>query len=61
MADDVAPLYLGCAFEALARAELIAGNQQKIRQYLEEAPRIADTVPDPEANRWLLDDLSSLT
>ena len=61
MTDDVAPLYLGYAFEALAGAELIAGNQQKMKQYLGEALRIADTVPDPEAKRWLLDDLSSLT
>jgi len=58
---DVAPLYVGYAYEALARAEMVGGNHEKMEQYLGEALRIVDTVPDPEAKRWLLDDLSSLT
>ncbi len=58
--DDVPPFYLGYAYEALSRAELVAGNAEKTEQYRVEALRVAETLPDPEAKQWLLDDLATL-
>ena len=58
--DDIAPFYLAYAYEAMARAELVAGNREKMEKYLGQAQRVADTVSDPEAKKWLLDDLGTI-
>ena len=58
--DDVAPFYLAYAYEALARAELVADNPRRMASCLDQARRIADTVPDEETRQWLLDDLSAI-
>ncbi len=58
--DDMPPFYLAYAYEALARAELVAGECQTMASYLDEAHRIAETVPDEDAQSWLLDDLKTI-
>ena len=51
----------GYAYEALARAESIAGNRAKVEEHLVEARRAADKVTDEESRGWLVDDLNSMT
>jgi tetratricopeptide (TPR) repeat protein len=58
--EEVAPFYLGYAYEALARAEMVAGNAEKKEQYLREAERIAETLPNPDAKNWLMEDLQTI-
>lgn len=58
--DDVPPFYLGYAYEALARAAQVIGDQKEMKKYLEEANRVAELIADPEAKKWLLDDLESI-
>ncbi len=58
--EGIAPFYLGYAYEALARAEAVAGNQAKMTQYLNQARQVAETVPDAEAQKTLLADLETV-
>ncbi|RPI35180.1 MAG: hypothetical protein EHM70_00470 [Chloroflexota bacterium] len=58
--EGVEPALLGYAYEALARAELIAGNRDKAQDYIEKAHQAAVREPDPEDRRLLLADLASL-
>ena len=58
--DDVLPFYLGYAYEALARAESVAGNAEKAQEHVREARRVAETMPDPEAKKQLLTDLETI-
>lgn len=58
--EDIPPLYLGYAYEALARAESVAGNRERMEEYLREARRVADTIPKPDAKKMLLDDLDTI-
>jgi len=51
---------LGYAYEALARAESVAGNAKKAQEYVREARRVAETMPDPEAKKQLLSDLETI-
>ena len=55
------PFYVGYAYEALARAELTAGNRDKMEEYLSETKRLAETVGDPDSKKMLVDDLSNIT
>ncbi len=57
---DILPFYLGYAYEALARAEVAAGNGDKAREHLAESRRIADGLPDPDAKKQLLAELDAL-
>jgi hypothetical protein len=57
---DVGPFYVGYAYEALARAESIAGDMVKTKEYLDHAYKLADTVEDKESKKWLLDDLATI-
>ncbi|HLE29025.1 MAG TPA: hypothetical protein VI793_12955 [Anaerolineales bacterium] len=54
------PFFVGYAYEALARAEQVAGNEAQKGHYLEQALRLADEVPDPEEKKLLAADLESL-
>jgi hypothetical protein len=56
----ILPLYLGYAYEALARAEAVAGDGAKMEEYLAKAREVAGTMPDPEAKKMLLDDLETI-
>mgnify|MGYP001032620838 CR=1 FL=1 len=58
--DDVPAFYLGYAYEALARAEHIAGDHQAMDQYLSIARQMAETIADKESRQWLLDDLETI-
>jgi hypothetical protein len=57
---DIPPFYLGYAYEALARAEAVAGNKEKMDEYLGEARRVADRVPKADTKKMLLDDLETI-
>jgi hypothetical protein len=58
--EGILPVYLGYAYEALARAESVAGDRGKMEKYLGEARRVAETMPNPEAKQRLLDDLNTI-
>lgn len=51
---------LGYAYEALARAESVAGNDDSMNQHLADAWRHAEQVPDEQDRQLLVDDLNSL-
>lgn len=51
---------LGYAYEALARAEGVAGSNAKKAEYLEKARNAADEVTDEESKGWLLADLETI-
>lgn len=58
--EGVLPFYLGYAYEALARAELVAGNLQKMEQHLAQANRTATSISDAEEKKMLLKDLETI-
>ena len=58
--EGVAPFALGYAYEALARAEMIAGNRDQMTTYLDEARRICEKLTDEEDRKMLLSDLESI-
>lgn len=57
---DVAPFALAYAYEALARAESVAGNAESRDQYIAESREIIDTISDPDTRKMLLDDLATI-
>lgn len=57
---DVKPFYLAYAYEAMARAERVAGDQLASEQYVKEARLVADDIADPEEKGWFLDDLATV-
>lgn len=59
-AEGVGPFYRGYAFEALARAEAVAGNRIQMESYLSRAQQLADAIPDADAKKMLLDDLKTI-
>ena len=58
--EGVAPFFLGYAYEALARAEAAAGNQQQMEIYLARARELAEKVTEEESKKMLLDDLGTV-
>jgi catechol 2,3-dioxygenase-like lactoylglutathione lyase family enzyme len=54
------PFFLGYAYEALARAEWVAGNHELAARYLDRAREQAAGVPDPEDRKVLEDDLNTI-
>lgn len=58
--EGVEPYYRGCAFEALARAELVADNEDGMEKYLIQAHQIATALTDAEEKKMLLKDLASI-
>lgn len=54
------PFFLAYAYEALARAEKLAGNGALVETYHAEAARLAEAVTDPEDKKLLLDDLKTI-
>lgn len=54
------PFLVGYAYEALARAEAVAGNHVKSKEYLAMAQRHAKSVTSAEDRELLLRDLDSL-
>lgn len=58
--DEIPPFFLGYAYEALARAELVAGNKEKVDNYLQEAHQILATLTDEDEKKYLGDDLATI-
>lgn len=51
---------VGYAYEALARAESVAGDAEKARTHLSKARKAADEIQDTDSKTWLLDDLKTI-
>jgi hypothetical protein len=60
LCEDIPPFYLGYAYEALARAEMMAGNRDQMQQYLEDSRQAAERVTDAESKAMLLADLETI-
>jgi hypothetical protein len=58
--EGVEPFYLGYAYEALARAEHVAGNLDKKEDLLVQAHQTATSIADAEEKKMLLKDLATL-
>jgi hypothetical protein len=58
--DGVLPFYLGYSYEALARAESVAGDKEKVQSYLGLARQACEKVTDPEEKKLILDDLATI-
>ena len=58
--DEIPPFFLGYAYEALARAEMVAGNQEKVEEYLQEAHKILAVLTDEHETKFLGDDLATI-
>lgn len=54
------PFYIGYAFEALARAEAVAGNDTEKNEYLVKARKLAKTITKPNEKKYLMDDLATI-
>jgi hypothetical protein len=59
-AGDVGPFYLGYAFEALARAEAVGGNQEESADFIRKAKAAAEKIEKAENKQALLDDLAKI-
>lgn len=57
---DLEPFYIGYAFEALARAAKIAGDNSKYREYLAAAEEKVKTISSKEERELLEKDLEDL-
>ncbi len=60
LAEGCDPFYTAFAYEALARAEMVAGNKAKMREYFEKAFALAEKVEDEEDKQVLMADLGSI-
>jgi hypothetical protein len=58
--DGVQSYFRGTAYEALARAEMVAGNREKMQTYLNQAQHVVDSLSDPEEKKMLLSDLATI-
>ena len=58
--EGVEPFYRGYAYEALARAEMTAGNETEMAQYLTRAHQIATALPDLSEKEQLERDLATI-
>jgi hypothetical protein len=58
--EGVLPFYLGYAYEALARAESVAGNGPQRDAHLAAAREVAERLPDPDGRKALLEDLATI-
>lgn len=58
--EGVPAYHLGTAYEALARAEQVASNWEKVEHFLAQARQVADSLADPEEKKMLLSDLATI-
>lgn len=58
--EDVEAFYRGYAYEALARAELVADNEDGMEKYLIQAHQVATALTNPKEKKQLLKDLASI-
>lgn len=52
--------YQAYAYEALARAEMVAGNAGEMSRHLESARNLTESVADEESKKYLLNDLATI-
>ena len=57
---NLPPFYLGYAYEALARAEAVAGRGTETAVYLQQAYQAAAQITDAQAREQLLTDLATI-
>ncbi len=55
------PFYLGYAYEAMARAELVAENRTAAKEYLASAQEQLERVTEADEKKWLGADLTQLS
>jgi len=58
--DGVEPYYKGYAYEALARAEWVAGHKHAKDTFIQQARQVAAEVKDAEDRKQLLKDLDTI-
>ena len=58
--EGTEPFALGYAYEALARAEMIAGERVQMDVYLEQARQVCARITDEEDRQLLLQDLETI-
>jgi hypothetical protein len=58
--DGVELFCMGYALEALARAEMVAGDRAAMATYVAEALALTEHMTDAEARKMLLDDLGTI-
>lgn len=58
---DLEPFYLGYAYEAQARAAMIAGEDTLSAEYRRQAGQQADLVADEDSRTLLMNDLEALS
>ena len=58
--EELPPFCLGYAYEALARAESVAGNRDKMEEYLRQGQRVADAMSNPDVQKQFLEDLDTI-
>lgn len=57
---DVGDFYLGYAYEALARAEMVNDNHSDMKKYLIEANAVCSNLKDKDEKDYLLADLNTI-
>jgi hypothetical protein len=58
--EGVESYFSGAAYEALARAELVAGDRGAMQEYLSQAHKIVEKLTDQEEKDMLLKDLATI-
>ena len=53
-------VFIGFGYEALARAEMVAGNTEKMKEYLAQAWSYSEKVEDEEDKQLLVKDLETI-
>lgn len=59
-ASHLSPFYIGYAYEALARAAMLARNRENVNVYLAQAKKLCEKILDAEAKALLLADLGTI-
>jgi hypothetical protein len=54
------PFYQAYAYEALARAEMVAGDKAAMAEYLDKARELTETLTDPDEKKFLEADLATI-
>ncbi len=58
--EDAPPFYSGYAYEALARAEAAAGDEENMQAYMDKARLAVAQIHDEDSKGWLLNDLDTI-
>jgi len=58
--NKLSPFYIGYAYEALARAEMLHKDTKKAAEYLTEARKELAKITDPEEKKMLEADIASV-